>query len=118
MAKSVLRDKSYEFAIEIVKLSQFLQTEKKEFVLSRQILRSGIAIGALLREAEYGQSKADFVNKVSISLKEANETEYWLLILKDTEYLEKDQFNDLHKSCKELMAMLISSIKTMKKLTV
>ena len=63
MAKSVLRDKSYEFAIEIVKLSQFLQTEKKEFVLSRQILRSGTAIGALLREAEYGQSKADFVNK-------------------------------------------------------
>ncbi len=118
MAKSVLRDKSYEFAIEIVKLSQFLQTEKKEFVLSRQILRSGTAIGALLREAEYGQSKADFVNKMSISLKEANETEYWLLILKDTEYLENDQFNALQKSCKELMAMLISLIKTMKKLTV
>jgi len=72
----------------------------------------------LLREAEFGQSKADFINKMSISLKEANETEYWLFILKDTGYLETDKFNALLKRCKELIAMLISSIKTMKKLTV
>ena len=75
---SPLKSKSYAFAIRIVKLSQFLQTEKKEYVLSKQNLRSGTAIGALVREAEFGQSKADFISKLSISLKEANETEYWL----------------------------------------
>ncbi len=114
MAKSVLRDKSYEFAIQVVKLSQSLQTDKKEFVLSRQLLRSGTAIGALLREAEFGQSTADFINKMSISLKEANDTEYWLMLLKDTGYLEQELFDDLINACKELIAMLVSSIKTLK----
>lgn len=82
MEKSILKDKSYAFAIRIVKLSQFLQNEKREFVLSKQVLRSGTAIGALIREAEFGQSKADFISKMSISLKEANETEYWLSLFK------------------------------------
>jgi len=82
MKESVLRDKSYSFAIRIVKLSQFLNIEKKEYVLSKQILRSGTSIGALIREAEFGQSKADFVSKMSISLKEANETIYWISLLK------------------------------------
>lgn len=82
MTKSILKDKSYLFAIRIVKLSQFLQNEKKEFVLSKQILRSGTAIGALIREAEFGQSKADFTSKMNIALKEANETDYWNLLLK------------------------------------
>jgi four helix bundle protein len=76
-----LKDKSYEFAIRIVKLSQYLQRGKKEFVLSKQVLRSGTAVGALIREAEFGQSRADFTSKMSISLKEANETEYWLSLL-------------------------------------
>ena len=89
MGQSVLKDKSYMFAIRIVKLSQYLQNEKKEFVLSKQVLRSGTAIGALVREAEFGQSKADFVCKMSISLKEANETDYWLLLLKDTNYIDE-----------------------------
>lgn len=71
-----LKDKSYQFAIRIVNLSQFLRQDKKEFVLSKQVLRSGTAVGALIREAEFGQSKADFTNKMSIALKEANETEY------------------------------------------
>lgn len=76
MGKSVLKDKSYAFALRIVKLSQYLQAEKKEFVLSKQSLRSGTAIGALIREAEFGQSKADFTSKMNIALKESNETEY------------------------------------------
>ncbi len=84
MEDNSLKDKSYDFAIRIVRLSQYLQRDKKEFVLSRQVLRSGTAVGALIREAEFGQSKADFSNKMSISLKEANETEYWLSLLKDT----------------------------------
>ena len=74
MGKSILKDKSYAFAIRIVRLVQYLQVEKKEFVLSKQILKSGTAIGALISEAEFGQSKADFVSKMSIALKEANET--------------------------------------------
>lgn len=114
MEKSILREKSYQFAIRIVRLSQFLQTERKEFVLSKQVLRSGTAIGALLREAEFVQSKADFIHKLHISLKEANETEYWLYILKDTEYLEQILFESLLNDCKELIAMLVSSIKTLK----
>lgn len=112
--KSPLKDKSYSFAIRIVKLSQYLQTEKKEYVLSKQVLRSGTAIGALIREAEFGQSKPDFVSKMSISLKEANETEYWLSILKDTDYIENKLFESMQTDCKELIAVLVSSIKTAK----
>lgn len=114
MAKSVLRDKSYAFAISIVELSRDLQTNKKEFVLSRQILKSGTAIGALIREAEFAQSKPDFISKMTISLKEANETEYWLSLLKDTRYLELQQFAVLQSTCKELIAMLVSTVKTAK----
>lgn len=114
MAKSVLKEKSYGFAIEIVNLSQLLITEKKEFVLSKQLLRSGSAIGALIREAEFAQSKKDFINKMSIALKEANETLYWLDLLKDTHFLEIDSHQKLHSTCKELVAMLASSVKTSK----
>ena len=84
MGKSILRDKSYDFALKIIKLSQFLVSEKKEYILSKQLLRSGTAIGSLIREAEFAQSKADFIHKMSISLKEGNETLYWLELLKDS----------------------------------
>ena len=112
--EDALKTKSYAFAITIVKLSQYLQQERKEFVLSKQILKSGTAIGALIREAEYGQSKADFVNKLSISLKEANETKYWLHLLNDTGYIDDKLCNSLVNDCKELLRLLISSIKTSK----
>jgi four helix bundle protein len=115
MKESILRDKSYKFAIRIVKLSQYLQSEKKDFVLSKQILRSGTAIGALIREAEFGQSKADFVNKMSIALKEANETDYWLLLLKDTKFINSKLFESMQADCKELIAMLVATVKTSKK---
>lgn len=115
MGKSILKEKSYHFAIKIVRLSQRLQTEQKEFVLSKQVLRSGTAIGALIREAEFGQSKTDFIHKLSISLKEANETTYWLSILKDTDFIGEELFDSLNNECQELIAMLISSIKTAKK---
>ena len=115
MGKSILKDKSYAFAIDIVKLSQRLVAEKKEFVLSKQILKSGTAIGALIREAEFGQSRADFIGKMSISLKEANETEYWLLLLKDTDYISQIEFEKFQANYKELIAMLVSTIKTSKK---
>lgn len=116
MAKtdSILNTKSYAFAIRIVKLSQYLQKEEQEYVLSKQVLRSGTAIGALIHEAEFAQSKADFVNKLSISLKEANESKYWLSLLHDTAYLDEILFNSLHTDCKGLVALLVSSIKTLK----
>ena len=112
--KSPLREKSYGFAIRIVRLSQQLQQDKKEYVLSKQVLRSGTSIGALIREAEFAQSRADFVSKMSIALKEANETEYWLSLLKDTSYISEEQFLDLQPDCKELIAMLASTVKTSK----
>ena len=89
MKENVLKDKSYAFAIRIVKLYQYLCKDRKEYLLGKQTLRSGTAIGALIREGEYAQSKPDFMNKMSIALKEANETLYWLDILYDTEYIKK-----------------------------
>ena len=114
MAESVLKTKSYQFAILIVKVSQILVSEKKEYVLSKQFLRSGTAVGALIREAEFAQSKKDFVNKMSIALKEANESVYWIDLLKDTNYIDNDNHKSMLSDCKELIAMLVSSIKTAK----
>jgi four helix bundle protein len=114
MRKNILKDKSYDFAILIVKLSQFLVTEKKEYVLSKQLIRSGTAIGALIREAEFAQSKADFIHKMSISLKEANETVYWIDLLKDTKFINEQKYKELYPLSKELVAMLVSTIKTSK----
>lgn len=91
-----VKDKSYAFAIRVVRLYKFLSTEKREFVLSKQLLRSGTAIGALIKEAEHGQSKADFLHKMNIALKEANETEYWLILLRDTGYLSHEQFESMN----------------------
>ncbi len=103
------------FAIDIVRLVQVLQKEHKEFVMSKQLLRSATSIGALIREAEFGRSKIDFSNKLNIALKEANETHYWLLLLKETNYIEDFKFRRLQAVCKELIAMLVSSVKTSKK---
>ena len=114
MRESVLKIKSYKFAIRVVKLYQFLIKEKKEFVLSKQILKSGTAIGALIREAEFAQSRTDFTNKMNIALKEASETIYWLEILKDTGYIDDKLFSSLNNDCEELIRMLVSTVKTSK----
>ena len=113
--ESILKNKSYEFAKRIVNLQQYLYKEKKEIVLSKQILRCGTAIGALIREAEYAQSKADFTSKMSIALKEANETDYWLSLLKDTQYLREKEYNSLKADIDELIKLLIATVKTSKK---
>ncbi|GHT16205.1 hypothetical protein AGMMS4956_18010 [Bacteroidia bacterium] len=114
MKENILRDKSYAFALRIVKAYKFLSQEQREFVLSKQLLRSGTSIGAMVRESEHAQSTADFVNKLSVALKEANETEYWLMLLKDTGYINKEVFMSIVEDCKELLRLLISSIKTAK----
>lgn len=115
MKESILKTKSYEFAIKIVEISQTLIHEKKEYIITKQLMKSGTAIGALISEAEFGQSKRDFINKMNISLKEANETLYWINILKDTGYIEIEIFTNLNKQCSELVAMLVSTIKTSKR---
>ena len=107
-----LRKKSFEFALRIVKLARFLETDKKDWVLSRQILKSGTSIGANVREGQEGQSRADFVSKLGIALKESNETLYWLDLLHDTEYIDTDQYGSLIADCIELKRMLTSIIKT------
>jgi four helix bundle protein len=114
MKDNVLKNKSFEFAIRIVKLCEFLRKNKKEYVLSKQILRSGTSIGALVRESEYAESKADFIHKLTIALKEANETEYWLDLLNRTNYLNVEQSNSLILDNKELLKLLISIIKATK----
>ncbi len=112
---NILKDKSFNFSIRIVKLSQYLNLEKKEFILSKQILRSGTSIGAMIREGEYAESKADFIHKLNIALKEANETKYWLDILAETNYIERKLHESLNKDIEELLKLLISIIKTTKK---
>jgi four helix bundle protein len=114
MKESVLREKSYQFALRIVKLYQFVVSEKKEFVLSKQILRSGTSIGANVEEASQAQSKSDFVHKLSIAQKESFETDYWLRLLRDSNYLTEKQANSMISDCQELQKLITSSIKTVK----
>jgi len=110
----ILEDKSYDFSIRVVKCSQYLQQEKREYILSKQLLRSGTSIGALIAEGKYAQSKADFANKLYISLKEANETKYWLRLLKDYDYLSVQIADSLLSDVEHLIKMLSSSTKTVK----
>ena len=113
--ENILKEKSFLFALRIVKLAQYLNNEQKEYVLSKQVLRSGTAIGALVSEAEFAQSKPDFINKLSIGLKEANETYYWLKLLHEGGYISETMFNSIQPQTKELIKLLVISIKTAKK---
>lgn len=109
-----IQEKSKAFAVRIVRLCQYLQSEMKEFVLSKQLLRSGISIGANCREASRAQSRADFISKFSIALKEADETAYWLELLHETDYLNENAFSSIYSDVNELIKLLVSIIKTTK----
>lgn len=111
---NIIKEKSLAFAIRIVNLYKFLCAEKKEYVMSKQILRSGTAIGALVREAEHAESKKDFIHKFSIAQKEANETDYWLELLHATDFINTEQFNSLRLNIQELNKILASIIITTK----
>ena len=114
--EGVLRKRSYEFAIRTVNMVSYLRMRHGEHVLGKQVLRSGTAIGALVREAEFAQSAADFSNKLEIALKEANETEYWLQLLWDTRYIDDEHaYNSMIEDCGQLIALLVASIKTSKR---
>ena len=112
--ESITKEKSYKFALRIVKLYKHLTNEKKEYVLSKQTLRAGTAVGALVREAEFAQSRKDFVSKLSIALKEANETDYWLMLLNDSDYINEKMYNSIEPDIKEIIKLLVSSINTLK----
>lgn len=112
---NTVREKSFAFALRVVKLARYLAEEKREFVLSKQVLRSGSAIGALVREAEHAESRADFVHKMSIALKEANETEYWIDLLRQSGYLTSEAAVSIHADSVELIKMLVSIVKTTKR---
>ncbi len=112
MHDNVVRDKTFVLALRVVKLCQYLNAEKKEFVLSKQLLRSGTAIGALVREAEQAESRADFAHKLAIALKEANETDYWLELLRAAGYLEKKGYDSIQADNTEVSKILTAIIKT------
>lgn len=112
LSKGPLWIKSFSFALRVVKLAKYLQGEKKEYVLSKQVLRSGTAIGALVREAEHAESKADFTHKMNIALKEANETLYWLELLYQSEYIAAQSFESIRMDSEELVKLLVSIVKT------
>ncbi len=114
MKESILREKSYQFALRTIKLYQFMSEGKKEFVLSKQILRSGTSIGANIEEGKHAQSKIDFVHKLSVAQKEAAETSYWLRLLRDSNYLTVKQAESVLADCEEIQKLLTSSIKTAK----
>ena len=114
MKDNVIIHKTLEFAIRIVNLYKYLCKEQNEFVLSKQLLRSGTSIGANVREAEHAQSKADFLNKSNIALKEANETCYWLELLHETGYITTAMYDSIFADCEEILKILISIVKTSK----
>ena len=110
MSENIIKIKSFNFALRIVKLYQFLSAEKKEFVLSKQLLRSGTSIGALVRESEQAESKLDFIHKLAIAQKEANESDYWLELLFHSEFLNDAQFQSLKIDIIEINKILASII--------
>ena len=114
MSESILSTKSYAFALRIIKLYQFMIQERREFVLSKQVLRCGTSIGANIEESIHAQSKTDFIHKLSIAQKEANETNYWLRLLKDSEYIDQKLAESFLTDCEEIQRILAASIKTAK----
>lgn len=114
MNENIIKIKSFNFALRVVKLYQYLSLEKKEFILSKQLLRSGTAIGALVRESEHAESKADFIHKLAIAQKEANESDYWIELLFQSEFLNENQFQSLNSDLAEINKILASIIITTK----
>ncbi|CAM3347849.1 Four helix bundle protein [Flavobacterium longum] len=113
MKENIIRNKSFRFALKVVALNVYL-SGKREFVLSKQLLRSGTSVGAMVREAEQAESKPDFIHKLSIAQKEANETDYWLDVLFHSNYIDDTQYKELHRDLSEIKKIIASIIVTMK----
>lgn len=114
MKENVVKNLSFEFAVRVVNLHKYLREHKNEFVLSKQLLRSGTSVGAMVREAEHAESKIDFKHKMAIAQKEINETIYWLELLKETDYLSGEQFESMNKDAVEIIKLITAIIKTTK----
>jgi four helix bundle protein len=114
MKPNIVKEKSFTFAVRIVKVARHLQEQKHEFVLSKQVLRSGTAVGALVRESEHAESKADFIHKLAIALKEANETQYWIDLLHQTDLIDDSCHASVNPDIIELVKLLTSIIKSTK----
>lgn len=114
LKKNVIKEKSFAYAVEIVYIYKWLLEEKNERIMSKQLLRSGTSVGANVREAEQAQSRPDFISKLSIALKEANESDYWIELLKETGYLNQELYNNLKPKTEEILRLLVSIIKTTK----
>jgi four helix bundle protein len=114
MKENIVKNKSFGFAVRIVKLYQYLCEHKKEFVLSKQLLRSGTSVGAMVREAEHAESKLDFKHKMAIAQKEINETMYWLELLVATDYLTNEQFESVNANAVEIIKLITAIIKSTK----
>lgn len=112
MKENIIQNKSYDFAVRVIRMYQHLSREKKEFILSRQVLRSGTSIGANTEEAIGGSSKKNFLNKMKIAYKEARETSFWLRLLKDTDFIDPKAFESIHDNCEELLKSLYTIIKS------
>ena len=115
MKENIIKDKSFNFALRIVKFYQFFTESKREYILSKQLLRSATSVGAMVRESEHAESKADFIHKLSIALKEANESEYWIELLHKSNYIDNNQFKSLSNDLREILKLLISILKKLKK---
>jgi len=115
MRENIVKEKSLDFAVRIVKLAQYLSAEKKEFILSKQIMRSGTSVGAMVRESEHAESKADFIHKLSIAQKEINETLYWLELLMKTNYLDQNKYSSINADAIEIIKLLTSIIVSARK---
>ena len=113
MRDSIILNKSKAFALRIIKLYKYLNEAKREYILSKQLLRCGTSIGANVKEAVYAQSKADFTAKLFIAQKECAETEYWIELLYESEYINKDEFDSIYEDCQELMKLIVASTKTL-----
>ena len=112
--ENTVEEKSFRFAVRIVRLYKHITESKKEYVLSKQLLRAGTSIGANVAEAQQAQSRPDFISKLSIALKETSETKYWLRLLRECEYLSKMEFNSVFRDCVEIEKLLVSIVKTSK----
>lgn len=113
--KNVLENKSLLFALRIINAYKYITQDKQEYILSKQLLRSGTSVGAMIKEAEFAESKMDFIHKLNVALKEANETRYWLMLLKGAEYISVSAYESIEEDCNELIRLLVSIIKTSRK---
>lgn len=114
MKENIVKNKSFDFAVKVVKLYQFLCDQKREFVLSKQLLKSGTSVGSMIREAEHAETKNDFKHKMGIAQKEINETIYWLELLKATDYLSQEQFENINNDAVEIIKLVTAIIKSTK----